>query len=123
MAQRTCASRSFSEKYQWPEAGAEKFDSSPSSHSSRQARFEQQPHLAIEARDGVDVALGAAEGRRAADRAGRAGTQPAPLRGRYGSGHAPVTMARHRLLRRRSLRTIPHALRSLGHACEFSKKR
>ena len=34
MAQRTCAPLSFSEKYQWPEAGAAKFESSPSSHSS-----------------------------------------------------------------------------------------
>jgi hypothetical protein len=34
MAQRTCAALSFSEKYQWPEAGAAKFESSHSSHSS-----------------------------------------------------------------------------------------
>src|SRR5262245_2913459 len=30
MAQRSCALRSLSEKYQWPEEGIERFDSSPS---------------------------------------------------------------------------------------------
>ena len=33
IAQRTCAPLSFSEKYRWPLAGRERFDSSPSSHS------------------------------------------------------------------------------------------
>src|SRR5262245_32103355 len=34
IAQRTCAWESLREKYQWPEAGAAKFEISPSSHSS-----------------------------------------------------------------------------------------
>ena len=38
MAQRICASRSFSEKYQCPEAGCEKFDSSPSTHTTPRPR-------------------------------------------------------------------------------------
>ena len=38
MAQRSCASRSLSEKYQWPEEGWEKFDSSPSTHTTPRPR-------------------------------------------------------------------------------------
>src|SRR5260370_205329 len=38
MAQRSCASRSLSEKYQWPDAGCEKFESSPSTHSTPRPR-------------------------------------------------------------------------------------
>src|SRR5262249_6750675 len=38
IAQRSCASRSFSEKYQCPEEGAEKFDNSPSTHTTPSPR-------------------------------------------------------------------------------------
>src|SRR5581483_10040666 len=34
IAQRNWASRSFKEKYQWPEDGAEKFDNSPSTQTT-----------------------------------------------------------------------------------------
>lgn len=33
IAQRTCAASSFSEKYQWPDAGFDRFETSPDSHT------------------------------------------------------------------------------------------
>ena len=38
IAQRSCASLSLSEKYQCPDAGWEKFDSSPSTHTTPSPR-------------------------------------------------------------------------------------
>ena len=38
IAQRSCASLSLSEKYQCPEEGCEKFDSSPSTHTTPRPR-------------------------------------------------------------------------------------
>jgi len=44
MAQRTCAASSFSEKYQWPEPGRERFEISPSIHSEpSRARAAREP--------------------------------------------------------------------------------
>ena len=119
IAQRTCASRSLSEKYQWPEAGAAKFESSPSSHSIRPGRDSSSSrHFAIEARDRVD------------DRGSRGGSGEPRLAAACGSRRSswhtdarftaptPVrTIARHsipRIARRRSGTPRP---------CEFSKKR
>ena len=48
MAQRICASRSLSEKYQWPEDGRAKFDISPSTQTVADARSSSMPHLAVQ---------------------------------------------------------------------------
>ena len=49
MAQRTWASSSFSVKYQWPDAGRDRFESSPVIHSDGEAVFEEAARLAVQA--------------------------------------------------------------------------
>ena len=61
-AQRTCAAASFSEKYQCPELGLAKLEISRLEPQAAETALQQHPHLAIEARNGVNVALGAREG-------------------------------------------------------------
>src|SRR5204863_530006 len=47
IAQRSCASRSLREKYQWPEAGCERFDSSPSTQAPLDSTIAQEVGVGI----------------------------------------------------------------------------
>ena len=57
IAQRSCASRSFSEKYQWPEEGSGEIRQLPLDPDHAQSALEEDAHLAVQARDCIDVAL------------------------------------------------------------------
>ena len=55
IAQRSCASRSLSEKYQWPDAGRERFDISPCTQTTPKPDSSSVRTSRLSARDAVDI--------------------------------------------------------------------